>query len=69
MCPVSAIPCASHHLTPEAIVAAQKNTEETAILYNQGLAKAIEVNDANDKQFEADVKESTELAEAQDGLP
>lgn len=39
----------------DSAAAAQKNTEETAILYQQGLAKAIEVNDANDKQFEADV--------------
>lgn len=35
--------------------AAQKNAEETGVLYQQGLARAIEVNDANDKQFEADV--------------
>jgi outer membrane protein TolC len=38
-----------------AATAAQKNTEETQILYQQGLAKAIEVTDANDKQFEAEV--------------
>jgi outer membrane protein TolC len=34
---------------------AQKNSEETAVLYQQGLAKAIEVNDANDRRFEAEV--------------
>ena len=39
----------------DAVTSAQKNTEETLILYKQGLAKAIEVNDANDKQFEAEV--------------
>jgi outer membrane protein TolC len=39
----------------EAVSTAQKNTEETLILYKQGLARAIEVNDANDKQFEAEV--------------
>jgi len=37
--------------------AAQKNSEETAILYQQGLARALEVNDANDKQFEAEVSQ------------
>lgn len=46
-----------------AATAAQKNSEETAILYKQGLARAIEVNDANDKQFEADVtRESAKLS-------
>jgi len=39
----------------DAVSTAQKNTEETLILYSQGLARAIEVNDANDKQFEAEV--------------
>ena len=39
----------------EAVTIARKNTEETLILYKQGLARAIEVNDANDKQFEAEV--------------
>jgi outer membrane protein TolC len=38
-----------------AATSAQKNSEETAVLYQQGLARAIEVNDANDKQFEAEV--------------
>jgi outer membrane protein TolC len=43
--------------------AAQKNSEETAVLYQQGLARAIEVNDANDKQFEADVtREAAKLS-------
>jgi outer membrane protein TolC len=47
----------------EAVTAAEKNTEETNILYRQGLARAIEVNDANDKQFEAEVtRESAKLA-------
>ncbi|HYQ16680.1 MAG TPA: TolC family protein, partial [Polyangiaceae bacterium] len=36
-----------------AATASQKNAEETNVLYQQGLARAIEVNDANDKQFEA----------------
>jgi outer membrane protein TolC len=43
--------------------AAQKNTEETSILYQQGLARAIEVSDANDKQFEAEVtREAAKLS-------
>jgi outer membrane protein TolC len=46
----------------EAVAAAQKNTEETLILYKQGLAKAIEVTDANQKQFDSEItKESTKL--------
>jgi outer membrane protein TolC len=46
-----------------AATAANKNTEETVILYKQGLAKAIEVNDANDKQFEAEVtREAAKLS-------
>jgi outer membrane protein TolC len=35
--------------------AAQQNVEETAILYRQGLAKAIELIDANDSRFTAEV--------------
>jgi outer membrane protein TolC len=42
-----------------AVTTAQKNAEETLILYRQGLAKAIEVNDANDKQFEAEVTQAS----------
>jgi outer membrane protein TolC len=38
-----------------AVTASQKNSEETAILYKQGLATAFEVSDANDKQFDAEV--------------
>jgi outer membrane protein TolC len=46
----------------EAATAAALNTEETAILYRQGLARSIEVNDANDKQFEAETsRESAKL--------
>ena len=46
---------ANFKATDDAVTSAQKNTEETLILYKQGLARAIEVNDANDKQFEAEV--------------
>jgi outer membrane protein TolC len=54
---------ANFNAATAAVSAAQKNTEETLILYKQGLAKAIEVNDANDKQFEADVlKDSAKLS-------
>jgi outer membrane protein TolC len=38
-----------------AVEAAKKNIEETLILYKQGLARALEVTDANDQQFQADV--------------
>lgn len=35
--------------------AARQNVDETAILYRQGLAKAIELVDANDSRFQAEV--------------
>jgi outer membrane protein TolC len=35
--------------------ASQKNSDETAVLYQQGLATAFEVSDANEQQFEAEV--------------
>jgi outer membrane protein TolC len=47
-------------VSEQAVVMAQKNTEETAILYKQGLAKAIEVTDANATRYDAEVT----LAEA-----
>ena len=46
-----------------AAASAQKNAEETAVLYQQGLARALEVSDANDQQFQADVtRESAKLS-------
>lgn len=39
-----------------AAAAAQTNVEETNILYTQGLARAIELVDANAEQFDADVE-------------
>lgn len=39
----------------EGVAAAKVNTEETAILYQQGLARAIEVMDANARRFDAEV--------------
>ena len=41
-----------------AAVASQKNGEETSVLYQQGLATAFEVSDANDKQFDAEVTQA-----------
>jgi outer membrane protein TolC len=37
------------------VVAARKSVDETETLYKQGLAKAIELTDANDSRFEAEV--------------
>jgi outer membrane protein TolC len=49
--------------------AARVNVEETAILYRQGLAKAIELVDATDSRFEAEVAFSlAEFALAQSYL-
>lgn len=39
----------------QAMTASRQNVEETAILYRQGLAKAIELVDANDARFTAEV--------------
>ncbi|HEU5055913.1 MAG TPA: TolC family protein [Kofleriaceae bacterium] len=39
----------------EAVAAARKNVEEARILYNQGLARAIEVADASARLFDAEV--------------
>jgi outer membrane protein TolC len=39
----------------DAMTAAQKSADETAILYKQGLAKAIELVDANEQRFLAEV--------------
>jgi outer membrane protein TolC len=47
-----------------AMDAARKSSEETAILYRQGLAKAIELVDANEQRFLAEVN----YAEAQFSL-
>jgi outer membrane protein TolC len=44
----------------EAVEAARANSEETQILYKQGLARAIELTDANASRFDAEVS----LAEA-----
>lgn len=42
-----------------AVRAARKNAEETQILYREGLASALELADATQRLFEADVAEAT----------
>ncbi|NOU27111.1 MAG: TolC family protein [Polyangiaceae bacterium] len=46
-------------ISEDAVVFAQKNTEETEILYRQGLARAIEVTDATARRFDAEVARAT----------
>ena len=46
-------------VSEQAVVTAQKNTDETTILYQQGLAKAIEVTDANATRYDAEVTRAT----------
>ena len=48
----------------DAVTASQKSAQETAILYHQGLAKAIELVDANEQRFLAEVN----LAQAEFSL-
>lgn len=49
----------SYRITEEAVAAAQRNTSETEILYKQGLARAIELIDANARRFDAEVSRAT----------
>lgn len=42
-------------IADEAATAAQQSVEETEILYRQGLARAIELTDANARRFDAEV--------------
>lgn len=42
-----------------AVRAARKNADETSILYREGLASALELADANQRLFEAEVAEAT----------
>jgi outer membrane protein TolC len=46
---------AAYQTADLAAQAARKSAEETAILYRQGLAKAIELVDANDQRFQSEV--------------
>lgn len=43
----------------EAVAAAQQSVEETEILYRQGLARAIELTDANARRFDAEVSRAS----------
>jgi outer membrane protein TolC len=57
---------AAFHVAQDAVNAARQSVDETAILYRQGLAKAIELVDANDKRFTAEIDyASAEFAMAQ----
>lgn len=48
---------AAYGVADKAVAVAHKNAEETAALYKQGLAKAIELIDANDQVFLAEVSD------------
>ena len=54
---ISALHTARENLqiSEQAAVLAKRNTEETEILYRQGLARAIELTDANASQYAAEV--------------
>ncbi|MFI5299286.1 MAG: TolC family protein, partial [Polyangiales bacterium] len=41
------------------VAAAKKNVDETAVLYKQGLARAIEVTDATASVFDAEITYET----------
>jgi outer membrane protein TolC len=57
---------AAFGVAQDAVAASRQSVEETAILYRQGLAKAIELVDANDQRFLAEVNSaSAEFAVAQ----
>ena len=57
---------AAFHVAEDSVKFAGQNVDETAILYRQGLAKAIELVDANDSRFTAEVNYATaEFAMAQ----
>lgn len=49
----------AYKITDEAIAAATKSAEETEILYRQGLARAIELTDANARRFDAEVSRAS----------
>ncbi len=46
---------AAFRVAQDAVNAARQSVDETAILYRQGLAKAIELVDANDTRFTAEI--------------
>lgn len=49
----------SLRIADEQVLAAQKLTEESEILYRQGLARAIELTDANARRFDAEVSRAS----------
>ena len=50
---------AAFHVAEDEVKAARQSVDETAILYRQGLAKAIELVDANDTRFNAEINYAT----------
>jgi outer membrane protein TolC len=57
---------AAFHAADDGVKVARQNVEETAILYRQGLGTALELVDANDSRFTAEVNfASAEFAMAQ----
>jgi outer membrane protein TolC len=49
----------AYRIAGDAVAATQKLTEESEILYRQGLARAIELTDANAKRFDAEVSRAS----------
>jgi outer membrane protein TolC len=49
----------AYRIAGEAVAAAQRLTEETEILYRQGLARAIELTTANSQRFDAEVSRAS----------
>jgi outer membrane protein TolC len=47
------------HVADDAVKSAAQSVDETAILYRQGLAKAIEFVDANDSRFAAEINRAS----------
>jgi len=57
---------AAFHVASDAVKYARQNVEETVILYRQGLATGLELVDANDSRFTAEVNyASAQFAMAQ----
>lgn len=49
----------SYRISQDAVLAAERNTNEAQVLYQQGLGRAIELVDANLRRFEAEVTRAT----------
>lgn len=49
----------TYRISEEVVEAARRNTTETEILYQQGLARAIELIDANASRYDAEVSRAT----------